>query len=626
MRARQTLSASLAALLALLAPGPQAWAVVAKTAVSAAPQSLPAGRIAVVPSALNSGLNALSSGISLELGGRTAAAAPQVKDAALQAVLPGAGRLIVLAEPAALPLAAGPAVSDAPPAATPAQTQAKVGGIVAQSAPVLEAVSGSRASPSDLRESGAVLLDILQGFSSRGSAAELVAAPADSQDTGRLDPASEPSASGSAPVPQPDDSLPADAKAKFRLYGFGVSAVKTGLDALNLAIPLILLDTFHAAMAVSALYLVAELARLVSGTLGGTIIDHIGPGRALTLTVALQIAATASLPFILMYGGALAMPMVFGAFIINGIGYELFDVARRAILPQIVGKDEGVLRKQNGRLYVWREMAATAGVFGAGWVVKSLGALNTIWVHPIFCALAALALLRLWNVRPQADAAQPTVRQRMTLRAWWSNLLTGMNYVFRDRQLRALVLINVPLTSVHKLFHTVVAVVFATQVLHNSTFAAIMVGAWNLGELAGSFYLDRWGKTSHFSSWLRLAAAASLSMWTFYLVPVAWAAVAASFLIAAAMIGNELGTASYMQSKVPEKSLGSVTGFVYGFSRAIGMLALLAAGWAFDALSAQGGFLVMALIFTILAPIYLLTAKRFSSEHIGNAPPAAQDD
>ncbi|HBT62626.1 MAG TPA: hypothetical protein DEB40_12865, partial [Elusimicrobia bacterium] len=321
-----------------------------------------------------------------------------------------------------------------------------------------------------------------------------------------------------------------------------------------------------------------------------------------------------------------AMPMVFGAFALNGVGYELFDVARRAALPQIVGKDEGVLRAQNGRLYVWREIAATAGVFGAGWVVKTLGAVNTAWAHPAFCFVAALAMLRLWNLRPQANPGQPTALERMTPRAWRANLLDGMRRVLKDSKLRSLVLINIPLTAVHKLFHTVVAVVYAAQVLHNPAFAAVMVGAWNLGELAGAFYLDRRGKKSHFSNWLRLAAAASLAMWTFYLIPAAWAAVAASFLIAAAMIGNELGAASYMQSKVPEKNLGSVTGFVYGLSRAVGMLALLGAGWSFDALAAQGGFLVLALIFTVLAPVYLLTAKRFASDHISSDAAAADRD
>jgi hypothetical protein len=71
-----------------------------------------------------------------------------------------------------------------------------------------------------------------------------------------------------------------------------------------------------------------------------------------------------------------------------------------------------------------------------------------------------------------------------------------------------------------------------------------------------------------------------------------------------------------MQSAVPEKDLGSVTGFVYGFSRAISMLSLLGIGLAFDALTAAGGFLTLAVLFTALAPIYLLTARHFTSMHM----------
>ena len=46
----------------------------------------------------------------------------------------------------------------------------------------------------------------------------------------------------------------------------------------------------------------------------------------------------------------------------NGAVGEVFDVARKAAVPQIVGRDEGVLREHNGKLYVWREIAAAAGV------------------------------------------------------------------------------------------------------------------------------------------------------------------------------------------------------------------------------------------------------------------------
>ena len=92
---------------------------------------------------------------------------------------------------------------------------------------------------------------------------------------------------------------------------------------------------------------------------------------------------------------------------------------------------------------------------------------------------------------------------------------------------------------------------------------------------------------------------------------------------AMAMIGNELGTASYLQAQVPEKSLGAATGFVYGFARAMTMLSLLGCGWLFDALGPMNGILAMAVLFTLIAPVYFFSSRRFADQKMpGDAVPS----
>jgi len=115
------------------------------------------------------------------------------------------------------------------------------------------------------------------------------------------------------------------------------------------------------------------------------------------------------------------------------------------------------------------------------------------------------------------------------LGSWWADIAGGAKYVFSERRLRAIALVNIPLSVLHKLFHALVAVVFAAQVLHNPAWAAVMLGAWNIGELAGAAYLERRGRSSRLSNWMRLGAVASLGVWTFWLLPSAWAAAIASF-------------------------------------------------------------------------------------------------
>jgi hypothetical protein len=265
-----------------------------------------------------------------------------------------------------------------------------------------------------------------------------------------------------------------------------------------------------------------------------------------------------------------------------------------------------------------------AAFYGIGAYVSALVSLHWHFPFPA-AALAALRLLR-QGKQPAASAEAPSSRgPRPTLKGWWQDIVRGMKYVVSEKKLRTIVLVNIPLNALHKIFHTLVAVIYASQVLHNPALAAVMLGAWNIGELAGAFYLERRGPQSRLSNWLRLAAGASLAVWGWWLFPTAPAAIAISFILAAAMIGNELGTASYMQATVPEKELGAVSGFIYAFARAVGIVALLASGLAWDTLGPMGGFLALAVIFTMAAPIYLFASHRFKTDTIDKIEGAPED-
>ncbi|MBI5623560.1 MAG: MFS transporter [Elusimicrobia bacterium] len=625
--------------LALLTPGSQAWAQAART--GAAPSGnrfQPAARAVAVPVSRPGAAGSTS--LSLDLGGTLAGPGGIVLPADI-----GAGLDLSAPAPAletvvpALPVPAAPA--DAPEhSAAPAPEPSSGEGIAAVASvasPLLKTAADQDASDSDLAETGARLQAVLEGsgLRHRGAVDELVqAAPQDGRDlsfgpTAGLKPAA--SADQERTETPPEPGLPEGPKSRFRFYASAVAGVKVGIEALNLAVPLLLLTQLQAATAVATLYLAAEVASIFAGLAGGALVDMIGAKRTMVLTGFAQAAAIAGVPLAIASGGALALPIVYGLFMANGVFSELFDVARRSALPQIVGQDEGVLRKYNGSTYVWREIAATSGVLAAGWLIHQVGAMATIWAHPAFCVAAGLAALRLLasgrKAHPvRAGPAAAAKRQGLKTRfqAWLEDLKKGVRYVVGEKKLRTVVLVNIPLNAVHKIFHTLVAVVFATQVLANPAMAAVMLGAWNIGELAGAFYLQRFGGRSRLSNWMRIGGAASLAVWSFYLLPFAWAGILASFILAAAMIGNELGTSSYMQSTVPAEELGAVTGFVYGLARAVGMAALLASGWAFDALGASGGFLLLAGIFTVLAPVYFLASFKFESDRLEKptGPPA----
>ncbi|MBI2387779.1 MAG: MFS transporter, partial [Elusimicrobia bacterium] len=533
--------------------------------------------------------------------------------------------------PAAARALAAPGLRPAPAAAPreKAAPEAGVAGRVAvlseSSAQALERVSSAASSRADLKRSGEELEGILSGEPLRRPAAGdgAVLAPESSSAGPGLRPAADPAGRPAAPAaepaaPMPD--IPAEARSGFRLYAAGISAVKAGIEALNLVVPTFLLTQFGAASIVGALFLSAQLAGLVAGWLAGPLVDRFSPAKVLAGTAVLQIAAIGSIPLAFAFGATLGLPVIFALFTVNGFLGGAFDIARRAALPRILGRDERVLNAHNAKIYVTRELAAMAGIFGTGFLLEKLGYLATLGIHPAAYVVAALLFARLAFRR--GEAAPPAAKEKPSgpsrkagvLEAL-KGLTRGARLVWSDPELRRAALLNVPVITLHNLFHQMLAVVYAAKVLGSPASAAILLGAWNLGEFAAALLLRRQAARRSEDAklgpaWLRYAAGAVLGSWLLWLFPSVWVAAPVVFLMAMAMLGNELGLASYFQSAASKEDVGAVTGFVYSLATTVGMVALLAMGWVFDGFGGAAGILVLALALSAASVFFWLSSRR----------------
>ncbi len=628
------IQASTASLLALLlAAGPLASAV-AQTQPRALSGRYGTGTapVGVAPLTLP-GAGTLSGSLTTPvLSSLPALAAPQAAGTSPKR-LSTPSRAVGASVPLAVSAAAPAAVSAAALARTPDASRPSPARTVSESAdaaePHLAASSAESTRSESLPGTSASLHDILSGAKSEpsyiaNSNTEEVSSTRRFQSLARGSECSAPARATPAPVPEVPSSR---GRRDFAVFSAGIAAVKVGIESLNLAIPILLLSQAHAAAAIGALYTAAELVGLVSGMAAGPLVDRWGPKKTMALTVLAQAASIAAVPLSLAAWGAAALPAVFALFVLNGAVGEVFDVARKAAVPRIVGRDEGILREHNGRLYVWREIAATAGVYGAGLALKALGAAATIWLHPAFYAAALVAFLRSgsWasvEREPSLAPAKASPGLLAEVRSWWKEVRAGARVVLNDPVLRLAALVNAPNNVVHKLFHTLIAVVYAATMLSDAALAAPLLAAWNLGELAGAWFFGRHGKGGRLAGWLRFSAAALSVGWAFWLVPSIWVAAPAAFVLAASMIGIELGVASTLQARIPEKDLGSATAFVSTTGRAAGLGAVLAAGWLFDAFPAGAGFLALAVLFTAASAFYVLLSGRSATSGTGRASPS----
>lgn len=589
---RSALAAALAASLVIPTPGAQAWAGVASVVRTAPPLAGPApalGGLGVGPAPIS--LTGLTPSLpSPTSPSRLALPSPAVPAAALRAA------------PAAAAAAALPSPR--------AQAARKLEAMAEAAAPQLE-IAAAPGGAASVHGAGRALENILTGRSIAGGFA---AEPAVDLRTGVL-PVHEcglghDHGHSHAEPEAAARPLPPAARRSFAAYTAGVSMSKVGVEALNLVVPILLLTQYGTAAAVGAFFVSSQLAGLVAGAAAGPLIDRLGAARALAASAAAQGLAMAAVPAALLLGLPVGLPVLFGLFTLNGALAGVSDIARRAALPGLVGGEEGLLRRCNAKVYLVRELAAIASVFGAGWLLQRFGALPALGLHPLaYAGAAALFVLMLKGPGALRPGAGPAPGPPDPPGAAWRDLAAGARAVLEDPALRMASLVNVPVIALHNLFHAMLAAVYATGVLHSPAMAAVMLGAWNAGELAAAFWLDRRGERAESRAWLRCAALASLSGWALWAIPSIWVAAPVSFLLAAATLGNEIGLASVVQAAAPKERLGAVTGFVYSAATAAAMALTLALGWAFDALGPSAGFLGLAAALTAASVFYLAAAR-----------------
>ena len=508
-----------------------------------------------------------------------------------------------------------------PPAAARELTK-RLRALVSRTAPMTEAAADQEASPGEAHETGS---DIIRLITKERLPAVYAASPyaskrrpgtrlAHSGGSSQFDFLHADHDHGLESVPKtPTTEIDPKDKWRFRTYAAGVSAVKVGIETLHFVVPLLLLESYGAASLVGGLFVASDLAGLVLGWVGSSWIDRFKPGRVMTIAATTQGLAIAAIPASLFLGVPIGLPLVMGLVVINGAASGLFDIARRAQMPHLVGTNEGVLRRYNGELYVWREIAAIAGVFGAGALLAATGYLQTLILHPAFYLVAGYFFWRMSRGNKAATVPKAGKPVAQGFKAFWAEILKGYRLVRSDRKLLLAALVNIPIITIHNLFHKLLAAVYAVKILGSPGAAAILLGVWNLGEFAAAIYLRTRGHKDQSFGWLRIAAAAGLGVWGLWAFPSIWVATPIVFLLASTTLSNELGLASFFQSRVPKEDSGAVNGFVYSLASALSMVALIGLGWAFDTWGASTGILALAIAVTASSIFYWIASSKLKS-------------
>lgn len=418
-------------------------------------------------------------------------------------------------------------------------------------------------------------------------------------------------------------SAPAEIKKKASVTRMirGTMALKVGMEAMTTGIPFVAMATLGGATGVALLVVGAfGLAQALSGSLAGHLTRRFPAQRVLAAAVAGLAVSIVALAALSAFG--IAAPWtLYALYSATGAAVGVAETSRRLIPPLILGQDQETLRRYNGRLHRFYEVAGVSGSALAGLIIWKLGAPVALWVTP---PLAALAAFYFWRVSHEFSPAPmaPGNPAGAGIRGYFGDLKAGARIVFKDPRTRWLAVAMVLPQIVHRVFENLLLPVYAKGVLQHEALSAALLSASNLGELIGATVLLR--LSARFkgpSAWVRWGAYGLLASWALSIVaalglsPLAAAAVLVPILLVFSMTwaSSHLSLETDLQERLKTSEQPRALSLLYGLFVIGAAAAATLLGQVFDRVSLGAGFFAVNAVLLVLAGLIWRASRRLQA-------------
>jgi MFS family permease len=383
----------------------------------------------------------------------------------------------------------------------------------------------------------------------------------------------------------------------YRLFFSGQVISVSGTWMQNVALAWLVIELTSSPLAVGALAFCRFVPFTIFGLVAGVVADRIDNRRLVIGTQSASMAISATLAALALTDTA-TVPLVYALALAGGTALVFDAPGRHALTFQMVGRDE-----------LPNAVALNASLFNASRVVGpavagvviaavGVGACFLINTFTFLAVLAGLLLMRVSELVPVERAEErPTVVR---------GVREGLEYVFRNPRMRAIIVLLTVVSTVGFNFHVILPLL-ASETLHAGpeVFGLLSAG-FGLGALTGALLTATLGR----ASWkLFLLGLATFSSSLMLLAPVTSVALAAVLLFvtgASFTLWTSNGN-SILQLGAPDALRGRVVSlFLFAFA-GFAPLGGLLSGWLVDVGGTQLSFAVAGLV-GLAATVYAVRA------------------
>jgi MFS family permease len=375
------------------------------------------------------------------------------------------------------------------------------------------------------------------------------------------------------------------------------------------ALPWFVLTTTGSATKMAVVVAVEAAALGVVGFASGNLVARLGPRRTMLVADAARAPLMALIPALHLLE-LLSFPVLLVlVFAVGAFGTPSF-ASKAALLPEIVGEEEGLLGEANALLQVANRASLILGPPLAGVLIGLMGATTVLVVDAATFAVGFLLIAGLVRVR---GTAAPTDESR--------GLAAGLRFLARDRLLRywspAIVAGDVAWLA----FFVAMPFLVLTRFGDEPQLLGWILGGFGVGAVVGSGVIFRIARRV---DGLLLGSVGEVAMiapvWVFLADVSPWFLVAA---MVAAGLANGLVNApiwTIFTVRTPPQLRTKAWAAIVATTSLIGPLALLGTAPALDRIGLTETLVAICVVQTTAAVVFMTAGLR---ERVRAVPPVA---
>lgn len=359
------------------------------------------------------------------------------------------------------------------------------------------------------------------------------------------------------------------------------------------ALPWLVLERTGSATSASIVAAASSIPLLFASILSGTIVDRIGRKRTSILSDALSGLSVIAIPVVDHTLGLTVLALA-GFAALGSVFDPAGITARETMLPEATRASGWRIDRVNSFYEAIFNAAYLIGPGVGGLLIALVGASNTLWFTGAGFALSILAIS---GVR-LAGASAPVSHDGA---GFWANTREGLHFVWNDRLLRAMAVLNMVIIALYLPIEGVILPAHFTA-QETPRYLGWVLMAMSSGGLIGALaygqWADRLGRRAIFV-WGSVAMGLVVIGMAFLppIVPL----LVLSFLLG--ITYGPLGPIANvaMQARTPERLRGRVIGVMTSLAYAAGPLGYLLAGPLIDRIGLRPAFLILAAAIALVA-------------------------